>query len=42
MVCPFCLTMLEDGVRAVSGDRNVEVKDVAELLRDAVTPIETN
>jgi Fe-S oxidoreductase len=34
--CPFCMTMLEDGVGALSGDRDIEVKDVAELLREAV------
>jgi Fe-S oxidoreductase len=34
--CPFCTTMLEDGIAARKGDREVEVKDVAELLWDAV------
>ncbi|MHC4067552.1 MAG: (Fe-S)-binding protein [Planctomycetota bacterium] len=37
VACPFCMTMMEDGVGALAGDRNVEIKDVAELLRDAVT-----
>ncbi len=40
VACPFCMTMLEDGVGALAGDREVKVKDVAELLRDAVAPIE--
>ncbi len=30
--CPFCTTMLEDGINARKGDRNVKVMDVAELL----------
>jgi Fe-S oxidoreductase len=36
--CPFCTTMLEDGIRAKKGDRQVEVLDVAELLWRAVEP----
>ena len=34
--CPFCLTMLEDGVNACKGDRETRVLDVAELLWEAV------
>lgn len=34
--CPFCATMLDDGVNARRGDRDVRVRDVAELLWDAV------
>ena len=34
--CPFCATMLDDGVNARRGDRDVKVKDVAELLWDTV------
>jgi Fe-S oxidoreductase len=34
--CPFCTTMLEDGVAARKGDRNVVVRDVAELLWESV------
>lgn len=30
--CPFCTTMLEDGINARKGDRDVKVMDVAELL----------
>ena len=33
--CPFCMTMLEDGVNALRGDRPTRVKDVAELLWEA-------
>jgi Fe-S oxidoreductase len=33
--CPFCMTMLEDGVNARKGDRDVRVMDVAELLWEA-------
>ncbi len=34
--CPFCLTMIRDGVQAVGGDARVLVRDFAELLADAV------
>lgn len=30
--CPFCMTMLEDGINARRGEREVKVMDVAELL----------
>jgi Fe-S oxidoreductase len=30
--CPFCMTMLEDGINACKGDREMKVMDVAELL----------
>lgn len=33
--CPFCMTMLEDGVNARKGERDVQVMDVAELLLQA-------
>ncbi|MBO0861409.1 MAG: 4Fe-4S dicluster domain-containing protein [Chloracidobacterium sp.] len=35
--CPFCMTMMEDGVNARKGERNVKVMDVAELLWRSVT-----
>jgi Fe-S oxidoreductase len=34
--CPFCATMLEDGVGARKGDREVRVLDIAELLLESV------
>lgn len=34
--CPFCMTMLEDGINARKGDRDVRVLDVAELLWESV------
>jgi len=34
--CPFCMTMLEDGVNARKGERDVKVMDIAELLWQSV------
>lgn len=39
--CPFCMTMLEDGINARKGDRQLQVMDVAELLWQAVDPSQT-
>jgi Fe-S oxidoreductase len=36
--CPFCMTMLEDGINARKGDRDVRVMDVSELLWESVRP----
>jgi Fe-S oxidoreductase len=36
--CPFCMTMLEDGVNARKGERDMKVMDVAELLWEASRP----
>jgi Fe-S oxidoreductase len=33
--CPFCMTMLEDGINSCKGDRDTKVMDVAELLWQA-------
>ena len=34
--CPFCTTMLEDGINARKGDRDVKIMDVAEILLQAI------
>jgi Fe-S oxidoreductase len=34
--CPFCMTMMEDGINARKGSREVRVMDVAELLWEAI------
>ena len=36
VACPFCSTMMEDGMGAAQMKRNVNVRDVAELLWDSV------
>jgi len=33
--CPFCMTMMTDGVKHFDQNNNVEVKDIAELLAEA-------
>jgi Fe-S oxidoreductase/nitrate reductase gamma subunit len=40
VACPFCMTMLEDGTASVAGDRELVVRDVAELLRESVSTTE--
>lgn len=34
--CPFCMTMMTDGVKALEAAERVQVKDIAELLLEAV------
>ncbi len=34
--CPFCMTMMSDGVKAKDAEGAVEVRDVAEILADAL------
>jgi Fe-S oxidoreductase len=34
--CPYCLTMMEDGVKLVEADERVEAADVAEILARSV------
>ena len=36
--CPFCMTMLTDGVKEKNAAEKVEVKDIAELVLEAVEP----
>lgn len=37
--CPYCLTMLSDGLKAKNAEEGVQTKDVAELLLDSVLPL---
>ncbi|MDF2630832.1 MAG: putative iron-sulfur cluster-binding protein [Symbiobacteriaceae bacterium] len=39
--CPFCMTMMSDGVAAEDQAGSVQVLDVAEMLLKSVTPAET-
>jgi Fe-S oxidoreductase len=34
--CPFCLTMMTDGVKAKEAEERVKVRDVAEILADSI------
>jgi Fe-S oxidoreductase/nitrate reductase gamma subunit len=36
VACPFCMTMMEDGINARKGEREVRVMDVSELLLQSV------
>ncbi|MGE5819800.1 MAG: heterodisulfide reductase-related iron-sulfur binding cluster, partial [Deltaproteobacteria bacterium] len=42
VACPFCMTMLEDGVKARTGERELKVMDIAELLDRAAGGSETS
>lgn len=35
--CPFCIRMMEDGVKAVGADADLMVRDVAEVLLESVS-----
>jgi Fe-S oxidoreductase len=34
--CPFCMTMLDDGAKALSADEKIARKDIAELVAEAL------
>jgi Fe-S oxidoreductase len=34
--CPFCMTMMTDGVKAKDVDDKVQVRDVAEVLAESL------
>jgi len=34
--CPYCLTMFEDGVRAKEAEETLRVKDLSELVAEAL------
>jgi Fe-S oxidoreductase len=34
--CPFCMTMMTDGVKSLDAAEKVEVKDVAEIVLEAL------
>lgn len=36
--CPFCITMLTDGVKSKDRMEDVQVKDIAELIMDSIRP----
>jgi Fe-S oxidoreductase len=35
VACPFCMTMITDGVKAKEKEQQVKVKDIAELIAEA-------
>jgi Fe-S oxidoreductase len=39
--CPFCMTMLTDGLKAHEKEESVQARDVAELLAESVGAQET-
>ena len=36
--CPFCIKMLEQGAQQVADDVEVVVKDIAEIVAEALVP----
>jgi Fe-S oxidoreductase len=36
--CPFCMTMLEDAVKARSLEETIRVRDLSELMAEAIDP----
>jgi Fe-S oxidoreductase/nitrate reductase gamma subunit len=41
VACPFCVTMFEDGVRALNVEERFAVKDIAEIVAEALAPVPT-
>jgi Fe-S oxidoreductase len=37
--CPFCLTMMRDGVQAAGAGERIQVMDIAEVLAEAAIPV---
>jgi Fe-S oxidoreductase len=35
--CPYCLTMLEDGVNELNMEETIKVKDIAEVVAENLT-----
>ena len=35
VACPFCMTMMSDGIKAKNKEASVSVKDLAELLAES-------
>ena len=40
--CPFCLTMIDDGVKASGQEENVRVIDLVEFLWQTIKPYEAS
>jgi Fe-S oxidoreductase len=36
VACPFCTTMLEDGINACKGSRDIKVKELSELILESL------
>jgi len=34
--CPYCATMMADGVKALGGDGDIATRDIAELVAEAL------
>jgi Fe-S oxidoreductase len=34
--CPYCATMMADGVKALAGDSDIATRDIAELVAEAL------
>ncbi|MBW2655081.1 MAG: (Fe-S)-binding protein, partial [Deltaproteobacteria bacterium] len=32
VACPFCLTMIEDGMKELNKDEDIKTQDIAELV----------
>lgn len=34
--CPFCLINLEDGIKVIDMEEKIQIKDIVELIREAM------
>ncbi|MDQ3809206.1 MAG: (Fe-S)-binding protein, partial [Chloroflexota bacterium] len=38
VACPFCVTMFEDGIRALNAEERFAIKDIAEIVAESLEP----
>lgn len=37
--CPFCLTMMKDGIQSLGQEDNIQIRDFSEVLAESALPL---